>query len=211
MLSLHRLLFLTASALAFSPSPSRRLNFYLYANKPDGSGNQKWEKLSQFVSIDTPWMRLIGERLLDDRKNELEYWRVQKDDSLVVVTKHRDRFVLPTKMYRPGLDEMTLDFPGGRVPSDTSNMDGLARKIVCRELCISGNCIESMEALNKEQGWPINSSFSNQKLFGYVCVLVDETELDENNFVAYTEVEALLDELPCLQCRHVLLEYLRSP
>ena len=68
--------------------------------------------------LSTPWMILHGERLLDNQGQELDYWRVEKEDSAVIVTIVGDDFVLPQPVFRPGLGSSTLDFPGrehGRV------------------------------------------------------------------------------------------------
>ncbi len=209
------LLLCITSSVAFVTFDKPRRNGFA-STRINGSSNDgdppNWKKLSTMVQINTPWMKLVGERLLDDNKNELEYWRVEKADSLVVVTKHGNNFVFPRPMYRPGIGRSTLDFPGGRV-AQSSNLDEVATSIVCRELNMSTSCIQSISPLN-EKGWPINSSFSNQRLFGYVAVLRDETQLDPDVALFYKNSEAgldgLLDDLDCLQCRHVLLEYLRS-
>lgn len=197
-----------AASFVLFERPRRNLNYHGSLNGGDSSN---WKVLSKMVAIDTPWIKLIGERLLDNNENELEYWRVEKDDSLVVVTKHGNNFVLPAPMYRPGIGRSTLDFPGGRV-AHASNLNEIATSIVCRELNIPKSCIESLSSLNTS-GWPINSSFSNQRLFGYVAILIDDIGL-EPNAVLYDDskagLEKLLDDLDCLQCRHVLVEYLRS-
>lgn len=68
---------------------------------------------------------------------------------------------------------MTLDFPGGRVPSTAEKpLIDLVLAILQRELNIpdisnvNDSVIAPMESLN-EIGWSVNSSFSNQRLFGF--------------------------------------------
>jgi hypothetical protein len=46
---------------------------------------------------------MIGERLLDGAGRELDYWRVEKPDSLLVITVHRGNLILPARSYRPGV------------------------------------------------------------------------------------------------------------
>ncbi len=78
----------------------------------------QWLLLERFVEIRSPWLTLIGEKLLDEQKRVLDYWRVEKADSVVIVTIHKGLFLLPVPSYRPGVGKATLDFPGGRVQSD---------------------------------------------------------------------------------------------
>ena len=202
----------------------------------DGDKNQNnvWKKLRTITTVSTPWMILHGERLLDDQDQELDYWRVEKDDSLVIVTIVGDEFVLPQPVFRPGLGQCTLDFPGGRIPpgtlltnvDDTSSgassetlqqrsIEDLAKQIVQRELGLeSANSIASIHQLNR-RGWPINSSFSNQLLFGMVAHLDSSAneELQNIDLLRYSTsaegIEELLTDLNCLQCRMVLSEWLR--
>ncbi|WP_017661975.1 hypothetical protein [Baaleninema simplex] len=174
-----------------------------------------WETMSQFVAIRSPWLTLFGERLKDDRDRLLDYWRVEKADSAVIIPLHRDRFVLPKLSYRPGIGEFTLDFPGGRVPSDTAAIE-VVPDILQRELGVTRDQIDRLETLNS-QGWLVNSSFSNQKLFGFVVEIRADVDLDDRHLweTSYAaedsqDCDRLLEALTCLQCRAVLLELLRQ-
>jgi hypothetical protein len=65
--------------------------------------------------------------------------------------------------------------------------------------------------LNTE-GWAVNSSFSNQKLYGFIAQIQEDTTLPLQ-FAATTYpanstgVDRLLHKITCLQCRAVLLEW----
>jgi len=52
-------------------------------------GPLPWQYLSRIVEIRSPWLSVIGERLVDGAGQELDYWRVEKPDSLLVITVHR--------------------------------------------------------------------------------------------------------------------------
>jgi len=200
------------------------------AIKPHSSS---WELQSQFVSIQSPWMSLIGERYIDDQNQMLDYWRIEKDHSIVIATLYKDQFLLPKPMYRPGVNHVTLDFAGGRVPplsnptkkgGDFLSLEQVASLILQRELGIDASKdIESLVSLNRtpqqnksnerDGGWLVNSSISNQKLFGFVAQIRDTADLHiGKGLVTYPDTEKgiqeLLCDLNCLQCRHVLLEYL---
>ncbi len=169
-----------------------------------------WTTLAQILEMRSPWFTLIGERLQDDRDRLLDYWRVEKADSAVILTQARGQFWLPPPSYRPGIAQASLDFPGGRIPPDTSPQ-AAAQAIVCRELNLIPEQILSLTPLN-DQGWPVNSSFSNQKLFGFVAELDVSPKNQSPESLTYPCTEAgittLLTELTCLQCRAVLLEWL---
>ncbi|MCC5898726.1 MAG: NUDIX domain-containing protein [Phormidium sp. BM_Day4_Bin.17] len=169
-----------------------------------------WTTLAQLFEMRSPWLTLIGERLQDDRDRLLDYWRVEKADSAVIVTQARGQFLLPPPSYRPGIAQASLDFPGGRIPPDTSPQ-AAAQAIVSRELNLVPEQILDLTPLN-DQGWPINSSFSNQRLFGFMAEVDLQPETLSRDLLTYpcseAGIAALLTELTCLQCRAVLLEWL---
>jgi len=79
------------------------------------SDEEPWLLLSQMVEVRSPWLSVIGERLRDATGREREYWRVEKPDSLLVITIQDGRLLLPARSYRPGVGRTTLDFAGGRL------------------------------------------------------------------------------------------------
>ncbi|MGB5769882.1 MAG: NUDIX hydrolase, partial [Crocosphaera sp.] len=106
---------------------------------------------------------------------------------------------------------VTLDFSGGRVNEGLSpNLAAL--EILSRELGINNVDLVSLNPLN-QIGWVINSSFSNQKLYGFVAEISPQTIINGER-VAKTYpttsegINQLLKDLTCLQCRAVLREWL---
>ncbi|MGB5769662.1 MAG: NUDIX hydrolase, partial [Crocosphaera sp.] len=59
-----------------------------------------WRTLERFMEIKTPWLTLIGEKLEDDRQQILDYWRVEKADSVVIITIQNNQLILPNSSYR---------------------------------------------------------------------------------------------------------------
>lgn len=235
----------SAAGTTTKESGGRLLSHFDVEGGGDGEGDggcAAWTKESDFVKIDgSPWLTMFGEKLRDDRGKLLDYWRVEKDDSAVIVTVQDGRLIFPKPAYRPGVQKCTLDFPGGRVPRGESSgsssddeeerqrIEDVAIKILQRELGIKGrDDVETITALNASprgqpgkrsfvRGWPVNSSFSNQKLFGFAAeiksgVRLDPSALDGSRTYRIDrpdEIRELLDgDLTCLQCRAVLLEYL---
>jgi hypothetical protein len=67
-----------------------------------------WQILERFIEIRSPWLTLIGEKLQDEKQQILDYWRVEKADSVVIITIQKGRFLLPKPSYRPGVGQTTL-------------------------------------------------------------------------------------------------------
>lgn len=169
-----------------------------------------WQHTAEIVAITSPWVRMIAERWIDDRGRELDYWRVERVPSVIIVPIWRAQILLPHPQFRPGVGRMTLDLPGGRVPSGATPLDA-APAIVQRELGIPPEAITTLELLN-EQGWIINSSFSNQTLFGVIATINDAAEAGTPLLyravpITLQQVAGLINDLECLQCRAVLQEW----
>jgi len=80
-----------------------------------------------------------------------------------------------------------------------------------RELGVHSEAINTIKSLNQE-GWLINSSFSNQKLYGFVVEISDEYSIpkDQIGKIFPKTRDGILDLLKilnCLQCRAILLEW----
>ncbi len=171
---------------------------------------QPWPVQDRFLELHSRWMTLIGEHLQDDRGQLLEYWRIEKADSVIVLPIQSGRILLPSPSYRPGVGQVTFDFPGGRV-SQGQTPEQAAIATLKRELGIEATEITQLLPLNT-QGWAVNSSFSNQKLYSFVAHIEYHTKPSEN-FVVTTYpitsvgVRDLLQRFTCLQCRALLLEW----
>jgi len=79
-----------------------------------------WQVRDRFLELHSRWMTLIGEHLQNQRGEILEYWRIEKVDSVIVLPIQGDLILLPSPSYRPGIGQMSLDFPGGRDQKDKS-------------------------------------------------------------------------------------------
>ena len=171
----------------------------------------QWQTLERFVEIRSPWLTLIGEKLQDEQQQILDYWRVEKADSVVIITIQNGQFIFPKPVYRPGLGQTTLDFPGGRVLPKQTTVDAVSN-ILNRELGISNSDLIRLDPLN-QTGWAINSSFSNQKLYGFIAEIKPEIIVKPEKLIStvYSHnaigIKNLLQDLTCLQCRAVLLEW----
>lgn len=177
---------------------------------PTTSTDADWPVRDRFLELHSRWMTLIGERLQDPQGQILEYWRIQKADSVIVLPIQGDRIFLPAPIYRPGVGQTTLDFPGGRV-AEGITPEQAAMTTLQRELAIEAVQVEQLIRLNP-QGWAVNSSFSDQRLHGFVAYLDATSALSFASDVRIYStdsrgLEHLLQDLLCLQCRAVLLEW----
>lgn len=173
----------------------------------------QWQYLNSFVKIESPWLTLIGEHWRDQSGKNLDYWRVEKADSVVILTLQNQQLIFPKPLYRPGLGCATLDFPGGRVPGNQTPLE-VVPQILQQELGLNVDVNLDLTLLN-ELGWAINSSFSNQKLYGVVAEIAPTVSISPEYLgVTYPAtpagIETLLKTLTCLQCRSVLLEWQRQ-
>ena len=174
--------------------------------------NNNWQLLHRLVKIKSSWVTLLEERYLDHANNEINYWRVEKADSIIIIPVCHNKFIFPNPTFRPGAGKITLDFPGGRVLKEQA-LHEAARDILHRELNIKPK--QQIQISLKQiysQGLYINSSFSSQKIFGFVAH-IDASHFPEQfkDLITYDinqeTFNYLSKELECFQCRSLLMEY----
>jgi 8-oxo-dGTP pyrophosphatase MutT (NUDIX family) len=171
-----------------------------------------WTVLKTYVVVSSPWLNLIGESLEDSNGRVYDYWRVEKTHSAIIIPVQSDHLVVLQSVYRPGVNQFTIDFPGGRIEKGQTPRNA-ALNILDRELGVDISKIFDIEAVNP-LGWSVNSSFSSQRIFGFVCQIDPKVQITAKNDCAFYPtselgVSALLKELTCLQCRCLLLEWER--
>jgi hypothetical protein len=170
-----------------------------------------WILLDEFVQIKSPWLTLIGEKFKDNQGKIVDYWRIEKQDSVIIITSYQDRLVFPRPIFRPGVGKKTLDFAGGRVIQRKSIKES-ALLILSKELGLSADDLDFLEPINS-QGWEINSSFNNQKLWGFFAQINHQKILNWDLIGTTYQlneqgIKELLQDLTCLQCRSLFREWL---
>lgn len=176
-------------------------------NHADSYAGQTWVVGDRFLDMRTPWCTVIGEHWQDHLGQQLDYWRIERADSLIVLPLQRGRFLLPTPMFRPGVGRATLDFPGGRLPKGAAP-EPIAKRILQRELGVPEEAIAHLHPLNPKP-LQVNSSFSDQHLFGFWAILAPTAEVVQGQTYPATleGIQSLNQHLTCLQCRALLLEW----
>lgn len=172
--------------------------------------SQPWSVLEQILCLKTKWFTLWGEQLQVPQGPELDYWRIEKADSVIVLPIQAGQIIVPPAFYRPGLGAMTVDLPGGRCPTGVEPSQAVAG-ILNRELNLAESAIASITPLTST-GWAINSSFSNQKLHGFIVqIQPDCTITPESIATTYpvnpAGIQAMLNVIQCAQCRLVIREW----
>lgn len=169
-----------------------------------------WKRVCTLSTLDTGWMRLIGERWRTDKGADVDYWRTENADSVIVIPQLGDAVVLPDKMFRPGVGRETLDFPGGRCPAGRAP-ELEVNTILQRELGIAASLVSDVVPLTP-MPLLVNSSTSNQRLFGFHVMLSSQaaSALFEHHAFRLDDegIRDLLGQLECLQCRSLLMEFL---
>ncbi|WP_295883618.1 NUDIX hydrolase [uncultured Thiohalocapsa sp.] len=169
-----------------------------------------WKRLSECVRVTSQWVTLIGERWLCDKGKELEYWRVEKADSVIVLPLQAGHIFCVAPTFRPGIGRATLDLPGGRLPADKAPHE-VVPFLLQRELGIAPEAIRRTEPLNDAK-WIVNSAFSNQGLWAFVAEIdpafaIPQAMVGAKAAADVAGIAALLAQLDCLQCRAVLHEW----
>lgn len=169
-----------------------------------------WRVRDRFLEMRSRWMTLIGEHFETDQGETVEYWRVERADSVIILPIHADQLLLAVRSYRPGIGAATLDFPGGRLPEGT-HPEAAAPVILKKELGIEPEAIAHLIPLNSS-GWSVDSSFSSQTLYGFVAHLHSSVEVSGDRVgaaysITQSGMQDLLQVLTCLQCRALLLEW----
>jgi hypothetical protein len=168
---------------------------------------KKWKLLHRILALKSPWVTVYADRMQDDKGKELEYWHVDRPDSVIVLAICNGQFVLPPLTYRVGAGEAMLDFAGGRVGENQTPAEA-AVSIVRRELGVASANVVSLRPVTDEP-LVVDSAFSTQRLHGFVADIKDDVELPENvRQYSLNKIEHLRQQLHCLQCRALLNEFL---
>lgn len=160
------------------------------------------QQIENILTLKSKWVDIYCDKWKDGTQI-LDYWRVEKLDSIIILPIFENEFILPKKQYRVGIDAFTLDFPGGR--RSHTNLADSAKEILIRELEISEKNINGIVALGNKK-FIVNSSFNSQCVSYYVAYLKDIVNLKD--CIRYSiDDNALQDDLECLQCAFGLLLY----
>jgi len=154
--------------------------------------SQPRERIDSTVVLQSKWITLYRDHLLSNGGYELEYLRADRSDYVIVLVRQAGKFVLTEPQFRPGIDEHTLDFPGGRI--DGIEPARCAELTVYRELQLEEDVQVRLDQLTVRPLF-VDSAFSSQKVFGFVAEISEDTSLQGK---LYTTSE-LMEQLQCLR------------
>ena len=104
--------------------------------------------ISPLARLSNEWITLIGERIEDENGELLDYWRVERADSVIVIPVINDTIILPKPYYRHGVGGTTYDFPGGRIVSSETPLQA-AFRILDKELSVKSDHVASIHSINQ--------------------------------------------------------------
>jgi hypothetical protein len=162
--------------------------------------SQPKTKLDSEIVIDSRWVKVLKDHYRSNGGDTLEYWLVDRTDSVIILVRQGGKFILGDKQLRPGVGVKTLDFAGGRV-------DGLepleaAKLCVQREFRLGDVVFPDPTKLTEPLF--VDSAFSTQKVYGFYLEMPENVPLDGARYTA----KQLAESLVCLQCRAMLLEWM---
>jgi hypothetical protein len=171
--------------------------------------NLEWTKQDTIAILRSKWITVFAEHWRDVSGGLIEYWRVERSDSIIVLPIHRNRLLCPQVIFRPGIGRCTLDFPGGRLATG-GEPSSIALGILERELGIDRQDVRSLMPIN-DRGLVVDSAFSSQKVWGFLAELDSATpDVAQKPFQAFScsqeGLKELLGMLECMQCRALLYE-----
>lgn len=165
--------------------------------------SQPKEKIDSSIIVDSKWVTVRKDHYLGNGGQTLEYWLVGRSDSAIILVRQGDKFLLGDPQLRPGIEQRTLDFPGGRVGTD--DPPAAAETCVRREFQLDDNVGLPELVPLLDRPLYVDSAFSNQKVYSYTVDIPENIELEGTRYTT----DQLLEQLQCLQCRAALLEWVR--
>jgi hypothetical protein len=172
--------------------------------------DRSWRRGATIVTVESRWLRVIAEHYTDAAGQALEYWRIERASSVIIIPREGSTILLPPASFRPGVAQCTRDLPGGRLDAGSTPLAQVA-PILARELGVGAERLAAATLLDA-RGWMVDSAVSDQRVFGVVATLLPgPVAAGVVRIPAEREaIAALIDSLECLQCRAVLLEWARQ-
>ena len=164
----------------------------------------EWNKIKEVLHIKSDWMDLYVE-MWKKGNESIEYWRISKKDSLIVIGLQGGRLILPRPDFRVGVSEVTLDFAGGRVEDHSENgLKITALKIAHRELGLEKEYVKEIDLLDAK-GKYVNSSFNDQKIYVALIHINEQVIINkECKVFGIKQLALLYEQLKCMQCAYAL-------
>jgi hypothetical protein len=176
----------------------------------DDACDRSWRRGATIATIESRWLRVIAEHYTDDAGQPLEYWRIERASSVIIIPLAADAILVPPARFRPGVTRCTRDLPGGRLAVG-SNPLAMVAPILARELGVGAERLVDATLLDT-RGWMVDSAVSDQRVYGVVATLLPGPVATgvEHIPADAAAITALIDSLECLQCRAVLTEWRRQ-
>lgn len=146
---------------------------------------QKWVILDRQDVSPSPWFPLVKDRVKLPTGQVVEYVKSQLAPVAMVVAITKQKEVVLVRQYKHGVEEITLEFPAGRIESgDTPEQTAIRELQEETGIVIEENQLEPLIELWTEP------SKSSVRVHGF---LVREVEVSQNQQLEHTEnIEVVL-------------------
>jgi ADP-ribose pyrophosphatase len=139
---------------------------------------QKWKKLTETDVSPSPWFPIVK------RDYELPDGKIVKDftittiaDVAMIIPVTPDKKVVFVRQYKPGVDDITIEFPAGRIEPHHGSIEDTAKHELVEE---TGIVAKTLIALPTIAGFPTKGT---ELIYGFLATdltFTGEQHLDEN-------------------------------
>lgn len=167
---------------------------------------KKWTLISKTDVSPSPWFpvenrvyRLPNGQIVDD------FTVTTIADAVLVIPITSDNKVILAKQYKPGVDDITLEFPGGRLDQNHTNLDALAQAELEEELGIKVPA-QQITQFARFAGFSTKGSEIVYLYLATGCNFNSQTHFDDNEAIepvvlSFDELDAKIasNEIYCSQ------------
>jgi ADP-ribose pyrophosphatase len=126
-------------------------------------GAKRWGVVGESVALETPWFWISRVHALAPGGAEIDYYVHHTNDSVLCVCVTHDNLVLIEEQYRLPIDQLSVDYPAGRVEDDDLGSDDAVRREIEEETGYIPASVKKLATIYKDPG------FSGSKLHVYLA------------------------------------------
>jgi ADP-ribose pyrophosphatase len=162
-----------------------------------------WDTLDSNIVFETPYFKIREQHMITSRGAEVEYFFHDARDSAISVCVNDKGKILIEMQYRPAVEKVSIDYPGGRMEADDKSTESLIRRETKEEAGFIINSIQKLGVIDKEPGF----SSAHVHIFLARGTMSGQTHLEPTEsivtkFVSPAEILKLIDsgKMNCAYC-----------
>ena len=168
-------------------------------------GAASWRHIGERLRLKSRWVTVVCDQW-QVADGVIDYWRVERPNSVVVVPWTQSGVYVLAPNYRPGIASSTTDFPGGRWEERSS--EDAAYGILKREVGLSPGDLQDLRPVGRARN--VDSSFSSQQLMVYSVKLIAPLSTGQLSLIPirhFTDFQKARASIDCLQCSSALTDW----